>query len=90
MNRTAYQILVKVDLQDRRHGVDNVDQFKILKQRRIACTFGRVFGLVICHLLNRPANVFELAASSTAGDVTENVDPLVTGRHDMTARDRAQ
>jgi hypothetical protein len=64
MTRTAYQILVKVDLQDRRHGVDNVDQFKILKQRRIACTFGRVFGLVICHLLDRPANAFELDDSS--------------------------
>lgn len=64
MTRAAYQILVKVDLQDRRDGVDNVDQFKILKQRRIACTFGRVLGLVVRHLLDRPANAFVLAASS--------------------------
>jgi hypothetical protein len=56
MTRTAYQILVKVDLQDRRHGVDNVDQFKVLKQRRVACSFGRILGLVVCHLLDRPAH----------------------------------
>jgi NAD kinase len=28
--RATHQILVKVDLQDRRHSVDNVDQFEIL------------------------------------------------------------